>query len=109
MRLLSPATVRWMTADHLGPRIPPAPTLGGSLIGAAGLGFGLGFAVRPTDGLQPVPGSAGDYFWGGYAGTAFWIDPKEALVVVFMVQVTGPVRGSHRNLLRQLVYQAITD
>jgi CubicO group peptidase (beta-lactamase class C family) len=48
----------------------------------------------------------GDYFWGGYAGTYFWIDPKEGLAVVFLT--TEPVRrAQYRTALRQLVYQAI--
>ena len=57
----------------------------------------------------PVPGSAGDFNWGGYAGTVFWVDPKEQLVAVFMVQSAGALRSYHRNLFRQLVYQAIAD
>jgi CubicO group peptidase (beta-lactamase class C family) len=65
--------------------------------------------VRPADGLVTVPGSAGDYNWGGYAGTGFWIDPKEQLVAVFMVQQLGALRLHHRTLIRQLVYQAIAD
>ena len=56
-----------------------------------------------------MPGSAGDYNWGGYAGTGMWIDPKEDLVGVFMVQSAGPLRLHHRNLIRQLAYQAIAD
>jgi CubicO group peptidase (beta-lactamase class C family) len=98
-----------MTADHLGPRIPLAANPGGGVLGASGYTFGLGFAVRPADGLVTLPGSAGDYNWGGYAGTGFWIDPKEQLVAVFMVQQLGALRLHHRTLIRQLVYQAIAD
>ena len=42
-----------------------------------GYGFGLGFAVRTAPGMSPVPGSIGEYFWGGVTGTYFWIDPAE--------------------------------
>jgi CubicO group peptidase (beta-lactamase class C family) len=108
-RVLSRTTVRLMTSDHLGSRIALAPTPGGGVLGASTYTFGLGFAVRPSDGIAPVPGSAGDYNWGGYAGTRFWIDPKEQLVGVFMVQSAGALRAYHRELFRQLVYQAIVD
>jgi CubicO group peptidase (beta-lactamase class C family) len=108
-RLLSRTTVRLMTSDHLGSRIALPPTPGGGVLGASTYTFGLGFAVRPSDGIAPVPGSAGDFNWGGYAGTRFWVDPKEQLVGVFMVQSAGALRAYHRELFRQLVYQAITD
>jgi CubicO group peptidase (beta-lactamase class C family) len=99
VRVLSRSTIKWMTADHLGPRIPLAANPGGGVLGAS----------RPADGLVTLPGSAGDYNWGGYAGTGFWIDPKEQLVAVFMVQQLGALRLHHRTLIRQLVYQAIAD
>ncbi|HKQ67499.1 MAG TPA: serine hydrolase domain-containing protein [Methylomirabilota bacterium] len=108
-RVLSRTTVRLMTSDHLGARIPLAANLGGNVLGASTYTFGLGFAVRPSDGIAPVPGSAGDFNWGGYAGTVFWVDPKEQLAAVFMVQSAGALRAYHRNLFRQLVYQAIVD
>jgi CubicO group peptidase (beta-lactamase class C family) len=108
-RVLSRTTVKLMTSDHLGSRLPLAATPGGSVLGASTYTFGLGFAVRPSDGIAPVPGSAGDFNWGGYAGTLFWVDPKEQLVAVFMVQSAGALRVYHRTLFRQLVYQAITD
>ena len=101
VRILSRNTVKWMTSDHHGPRVSGEP--------APGYTFGLGFAVRRGDGLSFTPGSAGDYNWGGYAGTFFWIDPKEQLVGVMMMQSPGAMRLYHRNLLRQLVYQAILD
>ena len=108
-RILSRTTVRLMASDHLAGRIPLAPNPGGMVLGGQTYTFGLGFAVRPGDGLAPFPGTAGDYNWGGYAGTAFWIDPKEQLVAVLMVQSAGALRLYHRLLFRQLVYQAITD
>jgi CubicO group peptidase (beta-lactamase class C family) len=109
VRVLSRSSVKLMASDHLGTRIPIAPTPGGGVLGASGYTFGLGWAVRPADGMALLPGSAGDYNWGGYAGTGMWIDPKEELVAVFMVQSAGPLRLHHRNLIRQLVYQAIAD
>ena len=71
-----------------------------------GQGFGLGFAVRTSQGRNPEPGSVGDYFWGGAYRTYFWVDPKEQLVAVLMMQ--GPSdRLQHRYAMRQLVYQAL--
>jgi CubicO group peptidase (beta-lactamase class C family) len=55
------------------------------VLGASTYTFGLGFAVRAGDGLAPLPGSAGDFNWGGYAGTFFWVDPKEQRVATLMV------------------------
>ena len=108
-RIMSRATLRLMTSDHLGSRLPLAPTPGGMVLGASTYTFGLGFAVRPADGIAPFPGSAGDFNWGGYAGTFFWVDPKEQLVATLMVQSAGALRLHHRLLYRQLVYQAIAD
>jgi len=108
-RVLSRTTIKHMTADHLGSRVSLAATAGGAVLGASTYTFGLGFAVRPSDGVAPVPGSAGDFNWGGYAGTQFWVDPKEQLVAVLMVQSSGVLRAYHRTLFRQLVYQAIVD
>ena len=108
-RILSRTTVRWMTSDHLGPRIGIAPSPGGNVLTPSLYTFGLGLAVRPSDGLAFAPGSDGDYYWGGYAGTIFWVDPKEQIVAVMMMQSPGAMRLYHRNLLRQLVYQAVVD
>ena len=108
-RILSRTTVRWMTSDHLGPRIPIAQSPGGNVLFPSLYTFGLGLAVRPADGLSAIPGSAGDYNWSGYAGTMFWVDPKEQIVGVMMMQSPGAMRNYHRSLLRQLVYQAVTD
>jgi CubicO group peptidase (beta-lactamase class C family) len=108
-RIMSRATLKLMTSDHLGSRLPLAATPGGMVLGASTYTFGLGFAVRPSDGIAPFPGSAGDFNWGGYAGTFFWVDPKEQLVATLMVQSAGTLRLYHRLLYRQLVYQAIVD
>ena len=74
-----------------------------------GYTFGLGFAVRTSAGIAGVPGSAGEYSWGGIAGTFFWIDPKEELAVVFMSQGPLAARVVCRRLVKQLVYASIVD
>jgi CubicO group peptidase (beta-lactamase class C family) len=101
VRVLGPKTVEYMTADHLGTGITRRPS--------AGYGFGLGFGVRTQTGVAEIPGSAGDYTWGGAYGTYFWVDPKEELVVVSMTQAPGPIRQHYRRLLRSLVLQAIDE
>jgi CubicO group peptidase (beta-lactamase class C family) len=71
-----------------------------------GHGFGLGFAVRLKPGMAQFPGSVGKYYWGGRAGTQFWIDPKENLFALLMVQAPGQ-REYLRVLIRNLVYAAV--
>ena len=101
-RLLGRKTVELMTSDHLG-----------SIAGAADLlppghGFGLGFAVRTQPGMAPFPGSVGNYYWGGAAGTTFWVDPAERLYAVLMIQ--APIQREHYRLLfRDMVYAAVAD
>jgi CubicO group peptidase (beta-lactamase class C family) len=81
-RILGPKTVAYMTSDHLGNSVVPGPYY----LPGPGYGFGLGFAVRRDPGVSPVNGSPGEYNWGGAGGTAFWVDPKEQMFVVFMMQ-----------------------
>ena len=102
VRLLSRKTIEYMTADHLGP-ITGAPDL---LI--PGYGFGLGFAVRLQAGIAQVPGSIGQYFWGGLAGTTFWVDPKEDFFALMLIQAPGQ-REYYRVLFRDMVYAAFDD
>jgi CubicO group peptidase (beta-lactamase class C family) len=102
VRFLSRKTIELMTADHLGP-ITGAPDL---LL--PGYGFGLGFAVRLQPGIAHVPGSVGQYFWGGLAGTTFWVDPAEELFAILLIQGPGQ-RDYFRNLFRDLVYAAFDD
>lgn len=107
-RILSPQSIEYMTSDHLGPILRGQPE-GVRSIGylpGPGYTFGLGFAVRESNGVSPRPGNAGDYQWGGYAGTAFWVDPSEDLAVVFMMQ-SPAMRVPYRILMRNMVYPAV--
>ena len=108
-RVLSRTTVSLMTSDHLGSRIAAPVTPSELLLGTPGYTFGLGFAVRQGGGVAGVPGSAGEFMWAGYAGTYFWVDPKEELVGVYMSQAPSPSRAYYRKLIKQLVYSAIVD
>ena len=112
VRLLAPKTVAVMASDHLAPDIAYSATTR-SRFGALapvpemGHGFGLGFAVRTAQGRSPVPGSVGDFFWGGALGTYFWIDPQEQMIAVLMA-ASPDQRLHYRYLTRQLVYAALT-
>ncbi|MGO9329092.1 MAG: serine hydrolase domain-containing protein [Steroidobacteraceae bacterium] len=102
VRLLSRKTIEFMTADHLG-SMTGAPDLL-----PPGYGFGLGFAVRLQTGIAQVPGSIGQYFWGGLAGTTFWVDPAEQLFAILLIQAPGQ-REYYRMLFRDMVYAAFAD
>jgi len=100
VRLLGPHTVDFMTADHLDGR-----PIDGTLL-PPGHGFGLGFAVRTTQGVSAVPGSAGLYYWGGIAGTTFFVDPALDMYALMMIQAPNQ-REYYRPLFRDLVYAAL--
>ena len=104
VRLLSRKTVELMSSDHLGPALSQGP----NFAPGPGYGFGLTVAVRTQPGMSAIPGSVGEYNWGGAAGTAFWIDPKEKLVPIMLIQAPGQ-RLYYRFAFRGLVYQSIID
>jgi CubicO group peptidase (beta-lactamase class C family) len=116
VRLLSPRTVAFMTSDHLWPGIAFSPVtlelfepLGIAPTPKVGQGFGLGFVVRTQEGRNPMPGSPGEYYWAGIWGTTFWVDPKEQLVAVMMMQAAPLQARYYRSLIRNLVSQALID
>lgn len=98
-RLLSRKSVELMTTSHLH---------GISGYGGSGTTFGLGFSIVEDIGAGGHLGTAGTYSWGGAAGTKFWIDPKEELIGIFMVQIL-PHRTRMGDEFRLLTYQAISD
>lgn len=101
-RYLSPKTIEYMTADHLGTSVATTPLY----LPGAGHGFGLGFAVRKVTGEASFITPAGDYWWGGAAGTYFWVDPKTNMFVIFMMQ-SPKQRTVYRSVLRNMVYAAV--
>ena len=107
VRLLSPSTVDFMTADHLG-NIPVNPLGASSALLPPGHGFSLGFAVRTAAGLAAGPGSIGSYYWGGIAGTTFFVDPAHDMFALMMIQAPNQ-RDYYRPLFRNLVYAALLD
>jgi len=110
-QILSPKTIELMTLNHL-PDGKDLPSLSRGAFSEAmynGVGFGLGFAMTLDTAQTLIPGSAGDYFWGGAASTYFWIDPKEELIVIFMTQLLPSQTYPIRRELRTLVYSAFTE
>jgi CubicO group peptidase (beta-lactamase class C family) len=113
VQILSPKTVARFSLNYLPDGRELADmTLPGLFSGStyAGVGFSLGGAVTVDIAKTRLPGSLGQYFWGGATGSAFWIDPKEELAVVFMTQVIFcETSETWRRDLRTLVYSAMTE
>jgi CubicO group peptidase (beta-lactamase class C family) len=97
-RILGRKSVELMTVDHIG-----------ALGTEPGQGFGLGFSVVKDVGLRGVPGSVGEYGWGGAYHSTYWVDPKEQLVVVYFTQLLPSGGLDDHAKLRALLYQAIVD
>jgi CubicO group peptidase (beta-lactamase class C family) len=113
VQILSPKTVEMFSLNYL----PDGKLLSDlsaaitfSEAGYGGIGFSIGCGVTMDPTLTRIPGTPGEFFWGGAASTAFWIDPIEDLAVVFMTQVMGTdARLTLRRDLRTLVYSAMTE
>ena len=93
-----------MTSDHMTDGIVPGPLY----LPGPGYGFGLGFAVRRTTGGAADTGNAGEYTWNGVGGTNFWVDPKEDMFVVFMIQSVRQ-RPHYMSVIRNMVYGAMVQ
>ena len=108
-RILGKKTVELMTTDHVGPSIDRGPFY----LPGQSHGFGLLGAVR-TEGprapapLNPMDGSVGEFYWAGYAGTYFWVDPKEELVGVYMMQSVRQLLP-YATAFKTLVVQSIVE
>ena len=101
-RLLGRKTVELMRVDHLG-ALPRAGLLND------GEGFGLTFAVSLGPGRMASVGSEGEYRWGGAAGTTFWIDPKENMIGVFLINVLPPTGIPASDQFKRMAYEALVD
>lgn len=108
-RLLGRKTVEYMTSNHLPGDLADMgqPTFNETTF--EGIGFGLGVSVMLNPAKAKVMGTPGEYAWGGYAGTAFWIDPKEDITVIFLTQLIPSSAYPIRRELRVLAYQALID
>jgi CubicO group peptidase (beta-lactamase class C family) len=110
-RLIGRKTLELMTCNHLPDDgdLDQFATGGFGEAEFSGVGFGLGFAIGKGPAATATAGSVGEYYWGGAASTAFWIDPVENLTVVFMTQLLPSFSYPFRSQLRALVYQALAD
>jgi CubicO group peptidase (beta-lactamase class C family) len=109
-RIIGRKTLQLMTSNHL-PGNKELPDLSVALFSEAayaGVGFGLGFAVTLNPVRALLPGSAGDFFWGGMASTFFWVDPREDMIVIFMTQLMPSSTYPLRRQLRTMIYSAFT-
>ena len=114
VRVLSPKTIALMTSDQLPANVerhtPVALAIGSfGPVPEMGTSFGLGFAVRVDPGRNPMPGSVGDFSWGGITGTLFWVDPQTKLVAVLMAQSPQTMLNVIWRQTRTIVYQAMTN
>ena len=108
-RIVGRKTLELMTRNHL-PGNSDLSSLSTSLFSEtsnAGTGFGLGFAINMDVAKSMLPGSAGEYYWGGMFSTAFFIDPVERLHMVFMTQVSPSTMFTVRRELKTLIYSAL--
>ena len=112
VRILGRKTVELMRSNHLpgdGDLRQFALPGGYGEVGFEGMGFGLTVAVSKGPVATQAVGSTGEYMWGGFASTAFWIDPVEDVAVVFMTQLVPSGTFDFRGQLKSLVYGAIVD
>ena len=98
VRILSPKTVELMTKNHLG-----------DIPFRSGVGFGLGFSIVTDLGARGLPGSEGEFGWGGAYHSTYWADPQEDLLVVYFTQLRPAGGIDDQDKLRSLVYQAIVE
>jgi CubicO group peptidase (beta-lactamase class C family) len=111
VRIVSRKTIDLMTVNHL-PGGGDLASLSTSLFSEttnAGVGFGLGFAVTMDPARSMMPGSTGEYYWGGMFSTAFFVDPVERITMVFMTQVSPSTVFTIRRELKTLIYSALND
>jgi CubicO group peptidase (beta-lactamase class C family) len=95
-RLLSRKSVELMTHDQLG-KISPDQA------------FGLGFAIEGVKAPLSELGSPGEYSWDGIFSTAFYVDPKEQMIVIFMAQLLPAGGLKLDRQVHTLAHQAIID
>ena len=111
VRLLGPKTLRLMRANHL-PGGRDLADISISMFSEAmfqGVGFGLGFAMTTDPVRCGVVSSPGEFWWGGMASTAFWVDPVEDICVVFLTQLIPSSTYPIRRELRTLINAAIVE
>ena len=110
-RVIGEATLRLMTVNHL-PDGKDLTQVSRSLFSEAdnaGVGFGLGFAVTLDPAKTLVPGSAGDFYWGGMFSTGFFCDPVQGIHMVFMTQLMPSSTYPVRREIKTMIYAALEE
>jgi len=108
-RLLGRKSVALMTCNHLPGDLADMGQPTFCETPYEGIGFGLGMSVLLDPARSKILGTPGEYAWGGYAGTAFWVDPVEDMTVIFLTQLIPSSAYPIRRELRVLAYQALID
>ncbi|NQY56513.1 MAG: beta-lactamase family protein [Ilumatobacteraceae bacterium] len=111
VRILGTRTVKFMAQNHI-PGNADLEQYGRPLFAETsfdGVGFGLGFSVTMDPVHNKVLDNPGEYAWGGAASTAFWIDPVDEIVAVFLTQLLPSSTHPIRPEFKTLVYQALID
>lgn len=109
VRILPPKIMAYMMRNHLPGDIASMGPASFAEMPMQGVGFGIGGATVLDPALAHVPGSAGDFGWGGMASTFFWVDPQEALTVIFFTQLIPSSTYPNRAELKALIHSAIID
>jgi CubicO group peptidase (beta-lactamase class C family) len=110
VRILSPASVHLMSSNHLAPSLLTGEFKIGLQVMRPGFGYGYDCAVEFNPAEADLPGGKGTFFWDGAAGTWFWIDPRNDIVFVGMIQrLLGPASPNLEYLSRSVVYQALIN
>jgi len=109
VQIISPKTLELMTANHL-PGGRDLTQMSKSLFSEAdmaGIGFGLGFATTIDSAATLVPCSTGDFYWGGMYSTAFFVDPVEDIIMIFMTQLMPSTTYPVRREIKTMIYSAL--
>jgi CubicO group peptidase (beta-lactamase class C family) len=108
-QIISPKTLELMTANHL-PGGQDLTQVSKSLFSEAemaGVGFGLGFATTIDNAATLTPCSTGDFYWGGMYSTAFFVDPVEDIIMIFMTQLMPSSTYPVRREIKTMIYSAL--
>ena len=110
VRIIGPRTLQLMTLNHLpgGKDLAAIGQTAGET-GREGIGFGLGFAMLLDPTVAQIIGTPGEYYWGGAASTAFFVNPMEEMVMIFLTQLRPSSTYPIGRELRQTIYSAIVD
>lgn len=109
VQIISPKTLELMTANHL-PGGQDLTQMSKSLFSEAemaGIGFGLGFATTIDSAATLIPCSTGDFYWGGIYSTAFFVDPVEDIIMIFMTQLMPSSTYPVRREIKTMIYSAL--